>query len=111
MASPEHGTVEIRAFRGTRKASTYHEHTLAEASFVRILAAGAEHELEVLPSLDARGSHELDKERSRALARDVEGIRGSAELLDLDDDLTAIAEVARWCGRAPGEAWLRIVRP
>jgi hypothetical protein len=31
-------------------------------------------------------------------------------LLELDDDLTAIGALARWCARAGEAAWLRIER-
>jgi hypothetical protein len=61
--------------------------------------------LALLPSL-APG--ELDKRDARRLADELTRLRTSAALLELDDDLTAMAAVANWCARATGPAWLRI---
>jgi hypothetical protein len=100
--------VEIRAFRGTRRASVYRAHTLAEREFKRIVDAGARNRLSRLASLDPYEPHELDKARARQLAEEASCLRASAELPDLDDDLVAIAEVARWCARSAKGSWLRI---
>jgi hypothetical protein len=86
-------SVAIRAFRGTRRSSVYREHVLDEAAYER-MAAG--------------WPRELDKAGARRLAEELTALRASAALLDLDDDLTAIAELARWCARAGGDGWLRI---
>jgi hypothetical protein len=103
--------IQIRAFRGSRRSSVYREHLLAERVFVRILEA-AEHEgFTLLASLDRYGPHELDKASARRLADEVTRLRASAALPDLDEDLTAIAEVASWCGRATDDSWLRIEGP
>jgi len=103
--------VDIRAFQGTRQASVYREHHVSERAFARILAIGAERGLPVLSSLDRHGPQRLDKPTARRLADEAERIRIGGELLDLDDDLTVIAELARWCSRASGAAWIRIERP
>jgi hypothetical protein len=103
--------VDIRAFRGTRQASVYREHAVPERAFSRILAVGAKRGLPVLSALDRPGPHRLDKPTARRLADEAESIRVGGELLDLDDDLSAIAEVARWCSRASREAWIRIEGP
>jgi hypothetical protein len=103
--------VEIRAFRGSRRASVYREHVVSERAFTRILEAGEQNELALLASLDQYGPHELDKRQARQLAGETTSIRASGELPDLDDDLTAIAEVARWCSHASGNSWLKIEGP
>ena len=51
---------------------------------------------------------ELDKGGARRLADDLTALRASAVALELDDDLTALAEVANWCARARGRAWLQV---
>ena len=100
--------VEIRAFRGTRRASVYREHVLADGAYDRIVAAAARRGLALLPSLARGEPHELDKRSSRRLAGETTDVRMSGELPELDRDLVAIVEVARWCARSPGDAWLRI---
>jgi len=106
---PEEGeTIELRAFRGSRRASVYRAHVVAEAGFARILESGAAHDLALLASLRGDGPHELDKEAARQLAAEANAIRMSGELLDLDGDLVAIAELARWCARAPTRSWMTI---
>ena len=104
------GPVEIRAFRGSRLRSVYREHVLPESRFERIRASGKKCGLPVVATLDFRSRHELDKRRARALAAEANALRASAELPDLDDDLTEIAEIAHWCSRASGRAWLQIDR-
>ncbi len=103
--------VEIRAFRGSRRASVYRGHALGEGAFRRIVDAGARHGLRRLASLDRHGPHELDKATARQLAEEASRLRAGAELPDLDADLVAIAEVARWCARADKASWLRIEGP
>ena len=89
----------------------YREHVLGEGAFRRILDAGARKGLKRLASLDPSGPNELDKATAKQLADEATRLRGSAELLDLDDDLVAIAEVARWCSRSSKDSWLRIEGP
>src|SRR5262245_51427486 len=108
----EHGgAVEVRAFRGTRRASVYRDHVLSETDFARILAAGAARGLALLSSLDRHGSLELDKASARRLAEEATDLRISGELPDLDGDLIAMIEVARWCAHASDASWLRIGGP
>jgi hypothetical protein len=109
---PEQGEmVELRAFRGSRRASVYRAHVVPAQALVRIVESGAAHDLARIASLGRHGPHELDKEAARQLAAEASGIRMSGELLDLDGDLVAIAELARWCARAPARSWLTIERP
>jgi hypothetical protein len=101
-------TVEIRAFRGPRKASVYRDHVLREGTFARILTAADKERFALLSSLGQPGPHELDKAASMRLAEQLNQLRASGALVDIDDDLVAVAEVARWCAHAGEEAWLRI---
>jgi hypothetical protein len=94
--------VTVRAFRGTRRSSVYREHAVASGAFVRIAATKAR------LGLGGLAPGELDKQQARQLAEELGSVRTSLELPVLDEDLTALAEVARWCSRAPGGAWLRI---
>ena len=103
--------VGIRAFRGTRKSSVYREHLVSEGAFARILGVGAKRGLSLLSALDRSGPHQLDKQEARDLVAETEIIRSGGELRELDDELVAIAEVARWCSRAPGESWMKIEGP
>jgi hypothetical protein len=103
---PSGGGVAFRAFRGSLKTSVYQEHVITQAAFARIAAVGEREGLAVVASLRRR--QRLDKRRARRLAQETTAMRSSGELADLDDDLTAITEVARWCARAAGDAWMRI---
>ena len=103
--------VELRAFRGTRRTSTYREHILSEGAFGRILAMGAERGLAELSALDLHGRHELDKAGAQRLAEEATEVRMSGQLPDLDGDLVAIVEVARWCVHASEDSWLTIRGP
>jgi hypothetical protein len=102
------GAVEVRAFRGTRRASVYREHVLPEEDFGRILAAGTARGLTLLSSLPPHGPREIDKASAKRLAEEATALRISGELPDLDGDLTAVIEVARWCAHASDDSWLRI---
>jgi hypothetical protein len=57
----------------------------------------------------ATAPNEVGKEEARRLAAELSELRVGAELLDLDDDLTALAELARFCARARERAWLTLV--
>jgi hypothetical protein len=104
--------VEIRAFRGTRQASVYRDFVLPGPAFVHILEAAERQGLPLLMSLGRPGSQELDQAQARALAEEVTELRTSGELPDLDDDLTSLAEAARWCAHARREdGWLRVEWP
>ena len=109
---PEGGeTVELHAFRGSRRASVYRAHVVTEAAFARIVESGAGQDLALLASLGRSGAHELDKDAARQLAAEANEIRMSGELMDLDSDLVAIAELARWCARASTRSWMTIEAP
>ena len=93
-------SLEVRAFRGTRRSSTYRSYAVTADRAGRLRA--------LTPSL--REDAEFDKRGARQLADELTALRASATALELDDDLTALAEVANWCARARGRAWLQ-VRP
>jgi hypothetical protein len=99
--------IVARAFRGTRKKSVYRDHVVAVGDLARIAEAGRESGLAVTASL-ASVPCELDKERAETLAGELSELRLGAELLLLDDDLTALAELARFCSRAHGGAWMTL---
>jgi len=103
-------SVELRAFRGARRASVYREHSLSGSAFGRILAVAAKRGPSLLSSLDVYGRHELDKAGAKRLAEEATDVRMSGELPDLDGDLVAIVELARWCAHASEDSWLTVLR-
>jgi hypothetical protein len=100
--------VEFRAFRGDRRTSVYRQHVVDRGAYRRLLETASRRRLPLLASLKARGRRELQKDEARRLAVEVSSLQADAELPELDRDLTLIAEVARWCARTPGQAWLSI---
>jgi hypothetical protein len=77
-----------------------------------MLEAAERQGLPVLASLDQIGPQDLDRARARGLAQELTQLRTSGELPDLDDDLTSLAELARWCAHARREdGWLKIEWP
>ena len=89
----------------------YRVHALRQGALRRIVDAAARRGLPRLGSLDPYRPHKLDKTTAKQLADEATRLRASAELPDLDADLVAIAEVARWCSRASNGSWLRIDGP
>jgi hypothetical protein len=98
--------VVVRAFRGTRRSSVYREHVLSPVAFGRIVGAARDEGLGAVAALAE--VRELDKDAARRLGEEASRLRVTARILDLDDDLTALAAVANWCARASEDAWLRI---
>ena len=103
--------MEVRAFRGTRRTSVYCEHRLSDDDFGRIHEAATARGLTLLASLRPNEAHELDKDGAHRLAEEMTDVRRSGAVPDLDADLTAITEVARWCARATKRSWMRIEGP
>jgi hypothetical protein len=99
------GGLELRAFRGTRRSSVYRAHALPTRTVTRIRRAAGGLDLPLLAALEPG---ELDKRDARRLGDELSRLRTSATLLELDDELAALAAVANWCARASGRAWLRI---
>ncbi len=108
MSADADTAIEIRAFRGTRKSSVYLEHVLSKNAYRRILAAGERRGLAALSLLDEHGPYELDKLNAHRVADEAGSLRASGELIELDDDLTSIAELARWCARSSETSWMKI---
>jgi hypothetical protein len=100
-------TVELRAFRGTQRSSTYRQHALAITDFIRIRDTARSIGLPVIGSLDPHRVDRLDKEAAWRVAEEATRLRLGSKLLDLDDHIAAIASLARWCAQ-PGGAWLTI---
>jgi hypothetical protein len=101
--------VHARAFRGTRKKSVYRDHVIPANDLARIAEAGRKAELHLVASL-ASLPCELNKKDALHLAGQLSELRLGAELLDLDNHLTTLAELARFCARARGGAWLTFAR-
>lgn len=99
--------VEARAFRGTRRRSVYRSHPLGHRELVRIAGAGTHAGLSLVAAL-AELPCELDKDAAATLAAELSELRQSGSLLALDDDVVALAELARFCARARGGAWLTL---
>ena len=97
--------MELRSFRGSRRSSVYRVHAVGPTAAERIRRAAFELGLPLLATLSPG---ELDKRDARRLADELTRLRASAALLEIDDELTALAAVANWCARAGGSAWLRI---
>jgi hypothetical protein len=103
--------LDVRAFRGSRRASVYREHVLGHETFARMLERGRELGLPLLSALDEYGRHELDMDQARQLAEEIEAVR-AGESDELAHDLDSIASVARWCADAPErDSWLTIIGP
>ena len=102
--------IELRAFRGTRRSATYRSHALAPDAARRVASAATAGGFTTLAAVARGDEGELDKREARRLADEVTNLRTAALALELDDQLTAVAEVANWCARARGRAWLQ-VRP
>lgn len=88
----------------------YRRHALTTRTFARVRAAAAIRGLSLFSSLDPDGDAELSKADARRLASETNELRLSAALPDLDQDLTAVSEVARWCAHARVSAWLTVRR-
>jgi hypothetical protein len=99
--------VEARAFRGTRKKSVYRSHPLGYRDLVRIATAGEHSNLPLVAALAALPC-EVEKADAERLAAELSELRRSGSLLDLDDDLTSLAELERFCARARAGAWLTV---
>ena len=100
-------SVEVRAFRGTRRSSIYRKYRVAAVDVRRIADVARSLHLPVLGSLDRRHPGRLDKENASRLAEETSRLRVSGTLLELDHELVQIASLARWCQHR-GRAWMTI---
>ena len=107
---PAVGEVEFRAFRGSQRSSVYRSHVVAASALMRIVQIAAQEHLPLLGQLEVGQRLELEPGPARQLAQEVGRLRSRAVLLELDADLTGIAEVANWCARSREKAWLIVTR-
>jgi hypothetical protein len=107
----ENEPVELRAYRGKRRASTYREHVVPEELFVRTLLLASAYELHQLPTLDQYGPFELNKEQARRVDDEVAFLSTVVNDVLLAPHLEAISAVAAHCWRHSGDAWLHIEGP
>jgi hypothetical protein len=98
--------IEIRAFRGSRRSSVYRACVVPEPAVERMRRVAGRQGLSGLASVLAPPDGDLPKETARRVAADANALRLSGELLDVDDELLEVADVASWCSRAPDGAWL-----
>jgi hypothetical protein len=103
--------VEIRAYRGSRRASTTDEHVMAESLFSRVILLASAYNLHQLPTLDPYGPHELNAQQARRVAEEVSFIAAVVNDPLLAPDLAAIQRVADYCWKHAGESWLIIEGP
>ncbi|HEV8460954.1 MAG TPA: hypothetical protein VGQ38_09620 [Gaiellaceae bacterium] len=100
--------VEVRAFRGTHRSAVYRSHSIERIALRRIVAVAIGERLPTLGQLSNEESLTFDAPEARRIAAEITQLRSAALLLDLDQDLAAIARVANWCGHARGTAWLTV---
>ena len=99
--------MEIRAYRGSRRASTYDEHVLPEHLFGRMVLLASAYDLHQLSTRDPYGPTELYGEQAQRIAEEVRFI-GSIGTTRCSPRtwLLSVAYAAH-----PGESWLVIEGP
>ena len=108
----EHGeVVEVRAYRGPRRASVRREHLVNEDLFPRALLLARAYRLHQLAGLDGYGPTELNKPQARRLADELGFLRTVVNDSLLEPHLTGMQEVADFCWRTSDDAWLLIEGP
>ena len=100
-------SIEVRAFRGDLRSSTYRTYEVADSDFHRIGDVARSLDLPVLGSLDCMDRGRLDQEDASRLAEETTRLRVSGKLLELDQELVQIASLARWCQHR-GRAWMTV---
>ena len=103
--------VEIRAYRGSRRASTYDEHVMPEGLFTRLGLLASAYKLHQLSALEPYGPTELNKEQARRVAEEVRFIARVVDDRLLAPHLAAVQRVADYCWKHSGEGWLIIEGP
>ena len=98
-------SVDVRAFRGSRRSSVYRNQTLTGQDFRRILDVARSLELPVLGSLGSGRPERLNKDKASRVTEEATQLRLSGQLLELDDELATIASLGRWC-RHRGTTWM-----
>ena len=103
--------VEVRAYRGQRRAFVHREHLVNEDLFARALLLARAYRLHQLGSLDGYGPTELNKPQARRLADELGFLRTVVNDSLLEPHLTGMQEVADFCWRTSDDAWLLIEGP
>ncbi len=103
--------VEIRAYRGSRRASTYAEHVMPEDLFERVVSLAQAYKLHQLRALDPYGPTELNAEQAHRIADEARFIADVVTDPLLAPHLVAIQRVADYCWQHSGESWLVIEGP
>lgn len=103
--------VEVRGYRGSRRASTYDEHVMPEALFGRLVLIAKAYSLHQLSNLDPYGPTELNPEQARRVADESAFIAGVVNDPLLAPHAEAVQRVADYCWKYSGESWLVIEGP
>jgi hypothetical protein len=103
--------VEFRAYRGSRRASTFHEHVMPEGLFARLVFLASAYKLHQLTSLDPYGSTELNAQQARRVAEETAFIAATVADPLLGPHLAGVRSVADYCWQYAGESWLIIEGP
>ena len=103
--------VEVRAYRGSRRASVHRQHAVNEDLFARALFLARAYQLHQFSSLDGYDETELNKLQARRLAEELGFLRTVVNDSLLEPHLAAMLGVADSCWRTTEDAWLVIDGP
>jgi hypothetical protein len=103
--------VDVRAHRGSRRASVRREHAVPERLFARIISLADAYELHLLPTLDVYGPFELDQRQAQTLVEELDFLQPVVNDELLAAHLAALHDVALWCVRSGEDAWMHIEGP
>lgn len=103
--------VEIRAYRGSRRASIYDEHAMPEDLFARLTLIASAYKLHQLSALDPYGPTELNREQARRVSEEAAFVAQTLNDPLLAPHLEAVQRVADYCWKHSGESWLVIEGP
>jgi Immunity protein 31 len=100
--------IEVRAHRGSKRASVHRELVLSERQFDDLVEIAREHGADAVAGLDPYQDG-LDKAWAEAIAAELRALRPARpELQALIDQLTAVID---FCVEADGDAWISIHGP
>jgi hypothetical protein len=103
--------VEVRAYRGPRRASVFREHLVPEDLFSRALMLARAYELHQLSALDPYGPFELNKEQARRISEEAAWLAALVNDPLLEPHLHGVRKAADFCWQYSGEAGLIIEGP
>lgn len=108
----EHGeVVEVRGYRGARRASIRREHVVNEDLFDRVLLLASAYKLHQVGSLDGYGPTELNKTQARSFADELGFLRTAVNDTLLEPHLAAMQAVADFCWRTTEDGWMVVEGP